>query len=47
MSPFNYKMHDLNQVLGIFKMHYTYLITQWLCMLLGGFSLLCTRHIDQ
>lgn len=46
MSPFNYKMHSLSQMLGIFKMH-IYLITQWIRMLPGDFSLQCTRHIGQ
>ena len=46
MSPFNYKMHNLNLMLDILKM-YTYVITQWVCMLPGDFSLQCTGHIDQ
>lgn len=46
MSPFNYNMHNLNQMLDIFKM-YMYIITQWMCMLPGNFSLQCTRHIDK
>lgn len=35
---FNYKIHNLHQMLDIFKM-YTYVITQWICMLPGDFSL--------
>lgn len=46
MSPFNYKMHNLNQMLGIFKM-YAHLITQWVFMLPGDFSLQRTACIDQ
>lgn len=46
MSPFNYKMHNLNQTLGIFKM-YTYVITQWICIHPADFSLQHTRHINQ